>query len=99
MVFFVATLIGAAIVLGVRARGADSHPRAERAHPGSRPGTTSASHTVPARASTSSTTTSTQPAQPAVDRPLHLAKTVTGNISPKSVVATDSGLVFAQNMM
>jgi YVTN family beta-propeller protein len=36
---------------------------------------------------------------PAVDRPLALATTITGAISPKSVVATGSGVVFAQNMM
>jgi YVTN family beta-propeller protein len=96
--FFVVTLIGAAIVLGVDARGTRSHPRAERAQPGTP--TTPAWRAAPTSASTSSTTTtSTTPAQPAVDRPLRLVKTVTGAISPKSVVATESGLVFAQNMM
>ena len=97
--FFVVTLIGAAIVFGVHSRGSSSHPRTERLHTADSTGPTSTAHTVPKSTSTSSTTTSTKPAQPAVDRPLRLVKTVTGNISPKSVVATGTGLVFAQNMM
>ncbi len=44
-------------------------------------------------------TTTTTPPTPAVDRPLKLVRTITGAISPKSVVATATGLVFAQNMM
>jgi YVTN family beta-propeller protein len=98
LVFFVVTIIGAAIVLGIQARGSDSDPTAVAPDPtgGSAPTSTQA---PPPSASTSSTTTSTVPAQPAVDRPLTLVKTVTGEISPKSVVATESGLVFAQNMM
>lgn len=98
LVFFVVTIVGAAIVFGIQARGSSSHPRTERTHPARRSAPTS-SHRAPTSTSTSSTTTSTVPAQPAVDRPLVLVKTVTGDISPKSVVATDSGLVFAQNMM
>jgi YVTN family beta-propeller protein len=98
LVFFVVTIIGAAIVFGVQAGGSDSHPRAA----GQQPSDTSApasSRNVGTSSSTSSTTAGTVPARPAVDRPLTLLKTVTGNISPKSVVATGSGLVFAQNMM
>src|SRR6476619_4209765 len=95
--FFVITLIGAAIVFGVDARGTRSHPLSERARPGA--STSPPWRVTPTSASTSSTTTSTTPAQPAVDRPLRLVKTVTGAISPKSVVATERGLVFAQNMM
>jgi len=49
--------------------------------------------TVPRR------TTTTTPPVPAIDRPLRLERTITGAISPKSVVATGTGLVFAQNMM
>jgi len=97
-VFFVVTIIGAAIVLGVDARGTRSHARTDRRYPTDR-SAPPASHPVPTSVSTSSTTTSTAPAQPAVDRPLRLVKTVTGNIAPKSVVATGRGLVFAQNMM
>ncbi len=36
---------------------------------------------------------------PAVDRHLVLDKVIGGDISPKSVVSTNDGLVFAQNMM
>jgi hypothetical protein len=36
---------------------------------------------------------------PAADRRLTLAQTISGEISPKSVVASNTGLVFAQNMM
>lgn len=36
---------------------------------------------------------------PAAERQLSLAETITGEISPKSVVASNTGLVFAQNMM
>ncbi|HXY94493.1 MAG TPA: beta-propeller fold lactonase family protein, partial [Acidimicrobiia bacterium] len=45
------------------------------------------------------TTSTTVPAVPAIDRPLQLLTTITGDISPKSVDATGTGLVFAQNMM
>ena len=96
--FFVVAIVGAAIVFGVQARGSSSHPSGGGPRPTNSSAPTS-SHTASTTASTSSTTTSTQPAQPAIDRPLTLVKTVTGNISPKSVVATDTGRVFAQNMM
>jgi YVTN family beta-propeller protein len=99
LAFFVVTIIGAAIVFGVQARDSDSSARATGPQPSQRSAPSSTSHAAGTSASTSSTTTSTVPAQPAVDRPLTLLKTVTGDISPKSVVATDSGLVFAQNMM
>jgi YVTN family beta-propeller protein len=48
--------------------------------------------------SSTSTTTTTAPI-PSSDGDLALTKTVTGDISPKSVVASERGLVFAQNMM
>jgi YVTN family beta-propeller protein len=98
LVFFVVTIIGAAIVFGVQARGSSSHPRAARRQLTHNSAPWS-SHSAVTSTSTSSTTTSTVPGQPAVDRPLRLVKTITGDISPKSVVATDGGLVFAQNMM
>ena len=44
------------------------------------------------------TTTTTQPV-PDSDGTLTLLETVTGDIAPKSVVASGRGLVFAQNMM
>jgi YVTN family beta-propeller protein len=98
LLFFVVTLIGAAIVFGVQARGSKSHPQAQGT-PGTGPAPPGKTTSTKPASSTSSTTTTTAPAQPAVDRPLRLVKTVTGDISPKSVVSTDSGLVFAQNMM
>jgi YVTN family beta-propeller protein len=105
LVFFVVTVVGAAIVFGVQARGSSSHPKGSSLRPTnssspessrSQPAST---HPASTHLATSSTTTTTVPSQPAVDRPLTLVKTVTGNISPKSVVATDTGRVFAQNMM
>ena len=62
-------------------------------HRASRP-----ARTASAAASPSSTTTTTLPI-PSSDGTLHVVRTVTGDISPKSVVASGRGLVFAQNMM
>lgn len=45
------------------------------------------------------TTTTTVPHNPAREFELTKVSTITGDISPKSVVATGTGLVFAQNMM
>lgn len=56
--------------------------------------------TAPAPTTTSAaptTTTTTLP--PTVDLELEKVTTITGDISPKSVVATGAGLFFAQNMM
>lgn len=39
------------------------------------------------------------PGPPAAERTLQVAETLGGEISPKSVVASNTGLVFAQNMM
>ncbi len=39
------------------------------------------------------------PGPPSDQRRLYLVKTISGHISPKSVAASDTGLVFAQNMM
>ena len=44
-------------------------------------------------------TTTTVPPVPSDARTLHLVRTVVGNIAPKSVVASGTGLVTAQNMM
>ena len=44
-------------------------------------------------------TTTTVPPTPSDQRRLSLVRTVTGNIAPKSVVASGNGLVTAQNMM
>jgi YVTN family beta-propeller protein len=45
------------------------------------------------------TTTTTVPGPPAGSAPLRLLRVIGGPISPKSVDATGTGLVFAQNMM
>ena len=64
--------------------------------------------TPPASSTSTSTSTSTTttlpikripPGPPADRRHLVLIKTIGGHISPKSVDASDTGLVFAQNMM
>ena len=39
------------------------------------------------------------PGPPSDQRQLTLLKTIGGHISPKSVAGSDTGLVFAQNMM
>jgi DNA-binding beta-propeller fold protein YncE len=60
---------------------------------------------APRRAATPTTTTTTSPFRkippgpPADERRLTLLRTIGGEISPKSVDASDTGLVFAQNMM
>ncbi len=70
---------------------------------GASPGRTAARPIVhTGRVSTSvpgASTTTTAPAGPSSSRTLTLAATITGDISPKSVAASGSGLVFAQNMM
>ena len=48
---------------------------------------------------TTTTTTTTQPASPANSRTLSKFTTISGDISPKSVVASGKGPVTAQNMM
>jgi YVTN family beta-propeller protein len=62
-------------------------------------GTSVAATTVARPTTTHAPTTTTAPPLPAVDRPMSLRTTITGAISPKSVDATGTGLVFAQNMM
>ncbi|MGZ6954489.1 MAG: YncE family protein [Acidimicrobiia bacterium] len=52
-----------------------------------------------ATTTSSSTTTTTTLPVPSSDGDLQLLRTVTGDISPKSVVASGRGQVFAQNMM
>ena len=60
---------------------------------------------APATTSTSTTTTTILPIKrippgpPADQRHMVLVRTIGGHISPKSVDASDTGLVFAQNMM
>jgi YVTN family beta-propeller protein len=57
---------------------------------------------APKQSATTPTTTATPvtvPGPPSSQRTLRLATTITGPISPKSVVASGTGPVFAQNMM
>ena len=53
----------------------------------------------PTTATIRPTTTTTVPHNPARDFELTKVRTINGQIAPKSVVATGTGLVFAQNMM
>jgi YVTN family beta-propeller protein len=73
----------------------DSRPPTARQEPV--PAVASATSLRPAPAPT--TTTTRPPARPSPARRLRLAKTIHGNISPKSVVASGNGRVIAQNMM
>ena len=93
-----ATAVVVAVILFVSGHGSRSASSAS-----SSPATAARQATVPPPSKVPSTsaasTTTTVPLPPAIDRPLSLASTVTGEISPKSVDATGTGLVFAQNMM
>ena len=61
--------------------------------------TTAPPATVASSTTTTETTTTTLPHNPADDFTLTRVATINGAISPKSVSPTDTGLVFAQNMM
>jgi YVTN family beta-propeller protein len=65
--------------------------------------TTTSSTTTTTPTPTTTTTTALNkivpPGPPASSRRLSPYKVITGDISPKSVVSTNTGLVFAQNMM
>jgi len=61
--------------------------------------TTSVAPTTTAAPTTTTSTTTTTTTIPLAERELARIDSVTGNISPKSVTATPSGLFFAQNMM
>ncbi len=61
--------------------------------------TEGSSETSSTTASTSTSTTTTTTPIPSSAGTMSLTKTVTGDISPKSVVASGRGQVFAQNMM
>jgi YVTN family beta-propeller protein len=101
-----ALALAALVAIAVVAYDHHSSPRADasattRLPPAPVPRSSSPNGTVtdpPTRKVPASTTT-TVPAPPAVDRPLRLVDRITGEISPKSVDATGTGLVFAQNMM
>jgi len=106
--------VGIALVIAIAIGGAVAISRHESSsgsptvHAGGRaaPSSTVRSPTPTGSPSTTTkpkpaTTTTTAPAphNPADDFTLTRVHTVNGRISPKSVTATDTGLVFAQNMM
>jgi YVTN family beta-propeller protein len=91
----VAVVAGIAVALAgtVGAIALSSRPGHHQLATGIRPGTTSSP------ATTFRPTTATTTGPPSISRTLRLATTITGPISPKSVVASGGGPVFAQNMM
>jgi len=95
----VALGVGAAVVVARR----DSSGTARTTHAVVRieptSSTSAAQSTVATSTSTTASTTTTVPHNPADDFVLTRVATVNGAISPKSVTATGTGLVFAQNMM
>lgn len=106
----IAAAIGLVVALAiagvviVRHASPTTHPAPRPAAAAARvsaPSSTSATSTVVRASSTSTTatTTTTIPHDPADDFTLTRVTTINGAISPKSVSPTDTGLVFAQNMM
>ena len=87
-----ATVVAASVALA-GTNGDDSGRKSSVAH-----GARAATQAVGSVSSSTSTTTTSLPV-PNSDGTLTLLDTVTGDISPKSVVASGRGLVFAQNMM
>jgi YVTN family beta-propeller protein len=83
-----AALVAVGIVAAMRTLGGDD--------PESRAGVDTVATSVPVPAAP---TTTTVPPVPSDARRLRLVRTVTGNIAPKSVVASGTGIVTAQNMM
>jgi YVTN family beta-propeller protein len=91
-ILIVLILSGAAIAVAAR-RDAGATPNA------SAPTTTPTAGRLAAAGATTSTTTTTVPGPAPGSAPLRLLRVIGGPISPKSVDATGTGLVFAQNMM
>lgn len=100
------TVVVALIVLLASSVGSSSHPSTLSANASSaggrshgkgssRSGTKVATHQQPAV----SPLKRVPPGPPSDQRKLSLLKAISGHISPKSVAASDTGLVFAQNMM
>ena len=92
--------IGAGALIVVLAAGAGAFV-AFGGDDGARTGTNAAARTEVAPTTTSSTlpATTTTTGPPSTTRTLRLAQNITGPITPKSVVASEHGLVFAQNMI
>lgn len=92
-------LIGAAVGLYASGSGRSG---AQPSPADSTPDSSSPTSSLPASTTTTTTVPLNQvipPGRPIVDRRLVPFRTIGGDISPKSVVATNTGLVFAQNMM
>jgi YVTN family beta-propeller protein len=91
-----ATALVVALGVGAIVLLTDSRPGS---HVSARPEPSTTTRVPTTTSTVPRSTTTTTPPTPAIDRPLRLERTITGAISPKSVVATGTGLVFAQNMM
>src|SRR4051794_16287921 len=90
----IAAIVGGIVLLTNR----DNSP----SHVATVPGTSAPKSSAPAGSTApppSASTTTTVAHDPARDFTLTRVTTVSGAISPKSVIATGTGLVFAQNMM
>jgi YVTN family beta-propeller protein len=85
------------VVLAAVLVGCSPASQAPTARQDSDPTVAPATSRRPAPAPT--TTTTRPPARPSPQRRMRLAKTIHGNLSPKSVVASGDGHVIAQNMM
>jgi YVTN family beta-propeller protein len=100
----VALALAVVVALIVLVHSQGSIPKTRAAGSAPRSLASAPSSTIPITTTTRApklavSTTPTVPAPPAIDRPLRLVDRITGEISPKSVDATGTGLVFAQNMM
>jgi DNA-binding beta-propeller fold protein YncE len=84
MVAVIAVVIGVVVVIA--GSGGSSQPTAQTLHAPERTAAVSPFKRLP-------------PGPPSNQRRLSLLKTIGGHISPKSVDSSDTGLVFAQNMM
>ncbi len=94
-----AAVVVAVVIVAVKH---DSSSSSAATHSGVSVDPKPSSSTAPAPTSSTApppTTTTTIPHDPAADFTLTKVDTINGNISPKSVDATGTGLVFAQNMM
>ncbi|HEY5172398.1 MAG TPA: YncE family protein [Acidimicrobiia bacterium] len=92
---------GAAVAVARRDSSGTAHSTHAVVHiePSASRSTTTTRSTVATSTTTLATTTTTVAHNPADDFVLTRVATVNGAISPKSVTATGTGLVFAQNMM
>jgi YVTN family beta-propeller protein len=91
--------VGAAVAVARRDSSGGAHATHAVVHIDANPSTSTSRSTAATSTSTPATTTTTVPHNPADDFVLTRVATVNGAISPKSVTATGTGLVFAQNMM